>query len=504
MIPIDTRLARHNDLWRSLRQALLPAGIAFVVALTLYSVTAARTITARFGGTDGGELTAVVLSGGVAHPPGYPTYLLLARLALQIPWGEPAARLAQLSAVCGALAVAVTTLLVTAYAGRIAGLYAGLSLALCERLWSQAVIVEVYTLHLLCLTICTLLLWCWIATGRGWMLVLSANMLGLGLGVHLTLAALIPSGVAAWLVAPNRPRVTLGRALAALAALAAGLTVYALLPIWAAREAVPSWGDARTIGGFWRHVGAAEYRYLVGAVPWTQRLGRAGYVARDLLAQPGPAALIAAIGWGLPGGWRADRPLLVLSGGVALCSLLFAIGYGGADSSVYLLPWTWAWCVWAGLGVTAIWKEIGGESRRALRAGLVAILLLSLGWPLTTRYDELDLHADSSERERVRTLLNELAPDALLFTSADADTFGGWYLQRALGVRRDVLVIDTRLLRWPWYREQLIDSLAATNERSVCQSLQSTDRPRYRIDALGSVQALMGAAPFDPALCATE
>lgn len=479
-----------------------------MVTLALYSATAARTITTRFGGTDGGELTAVALSGGVAHPPGYPTYLLLARPALRIPWGEPAARLALFSAVCGALAVAATTLLVATYAssraaGWIAGLYAGLSLALCERLWSQAVIVEVYTLHLLCLTICALLLWRWVATGCSWMLVPAAYMLGLGLGVHLTLAALIPSGVAAWLVAPNRPRVTFGQALAALVALAAGLAVYALLPIWAAREAVPSWGGARTVGGFWRHVSAAEYRYLVGAVPWTQRLGRAGYAVRDLLMQPGPAALIAAIGWGLRVGWRVDRPLLALSGGVALCNLLFAIGYGGADSSVYLLPWTWAWCVWAGLGVAAIWSQIAGEHRRALRAGLAAILLLLLGWPLITRYERLDLHADSSERERVSAVLNELAPNALVFTSADADTFGAWYLQRALGVRRDVLVIDTRLLRWPWYREQLTASLV-TDQRSICQTLQNTVRPRYRIDEVGSVQAITGAAPFDPALCAAE
>lgn len=494
---------------RSLRQALLPAGIAAVVALVLYSATAARTITTRFGGTDGGELAAVALSGGVAHPPGYPTYLLLARLALWIPWGEPAARLALLSGLCSALAVGSTTLLVAVCsssraAGWSAGLYAGLSLALCERLWSQAVIVEVYALHLLCLTICALLLWCWIVTGRSWMLVLAAYMLGLGLGVHLTLAALLPAGIAAWLVAPNRPRATLGLALATLAALATGLAVYALLPIWAEREAVPSWGDARTIAGFWRHVGATEYRYLVGVVPWTQRLGRVGYAARDLLVQPGPVALLAAIGWGLPTAWRSDRPLLVLSAGVALCSLLFAIGYGGADSSVYLLPWTWAWCVWAGLGVAAIWSRISGAYRRVLRAGLVVILLLSLGWALAARYDRLDLHADSAERERINALLGQMAPDALLFTSADADTFGAWYLQRALAVRRDVLVIDTRLLRWSWYREQLVNPLDATNERSICQALQSTNRPRYRIADNVGVQMIAGEAPFDPALCSAE
>lgn len=484
------------------------------MALALYSATATRTITTRLGGTDGGELAAVALIGGVAHPPGYPSYMLLARLALRISWGEPGARLALLSAVCGALAVGATALLVAACsfdlrgASRIsnwsAGLYAGLILALSERLWSQAVIVEVYTLHLLCLTICALLLLGWIATRRGWMLVLAAYVLGLGLGVHLTLAALIPAGLAAWLIAPNRPRVPFPQALATTAALAAGLAVYGLLPIWAAREAVPSWGDPRTVGGFWRHVSAAEYRYLVGVVPWPQRLGRIGYAFRDLLVQPGPVGLIAALGWGLPSCWRWARPLLVLSGGMAISSLIFAIGYGGADSSVYLLPWTWAWCLWAGLGVAAIWTRTGGEHRRALRAGLAVLLLLSIAWILTTRYDRLDLHADSSERERMSGLLSQLAPDAILFTSADADTFGAWYLQNALAARRDALVIDTRLLRWFWYREQLVDPLAVATEQALCQTLQTTARPRYRIDGDGSLQVIAGDAPFDPAICAVE
>ena len=488
---------------------MLPASIAFLAALALYGATATRTITTRFGGTDGGELAAVALSGGVAHPPGYPTYLLLARLALWLPRDESAARLAVLSAVCGALAVGATTMLValcssSRRSGWVAGIFAGLSLALSERLWSQAVIVEVYTLHLLGLTICALLLWRWLTTGRSWLLVLAAYVLGLGLGVHLTLAALIPSAIAAWLSAPHRPRVTLRLALVTTAALAAGLAVYGLLPIWAAREAVPSWGDPQTVSGFWRHISAAEYRYLVGVVPWSQRLGRLGYTLRDLLAQPGPLALITALGWGLPVGWRTNRQLLVLSGGMALSSVIFAIGYGGADGTVYLLPWTWAWCVWAGLGLAALWTQISGRFERWLRAGVVASLLLSLGWTLATRYDRLDLHADRSERERVNSLLRQLPADAILFTSADADTFGVWYFQRALEARRDVLVIDTRLLRWLWYRQQLIDPLAAANQQALCQTLQTTARPRYQLKEDGSLQVITGAAPVDPAICAAE
>ena len=84
----------------------------FVVALMFYVAIATPSITMRHGGADGGELAVVALSGGVAHPPSYSTYLVLARLALHVPWGEPAARVAVLLAACRAVAAAATAALV--------------------------------------------------------------------------------------------------------------------------------------------------------------------------------------------------------------------------------------------------------------------------------------------------------------------------------------------------------------------------------------------------------
>ncbi len=491
----------------------MPAAVVGLLAFALYAVTAARTITVRYGGADGGELVATAISGGVAHPSGSPTYLLLARVALLIPWGEPAGRLAQLSALCGALAIGCTTLLVmhrrvamspdvTDRSGLIAGVYAGLTAMLCARVWSQAIIVEVYALHLFWLVLCTLLLSAWIATGRFGLLILTAYGLGLGLGTHLTLGALIPAGIVAWMVAPQRHNVTLRQVLLIVGALVAGLAVYGLLPIWAAREAVPSWGDTRSVDGFWRHVSGTEYRALVGVVPWSQRLARLSYAARDLLVQPGPIALGLSIGWGLPHAWRSDRPLLVLSGGVAAISLLFAIGYGGADSTVYLLPWTWAWCVWAGMGAESVWSYMTLRMPR-LAPLFGALLALGLLWPLATQYRAMDLHADIGERERVIAHVMSLPPDAILFTAADADTFGVWYVQRALAVRRDVVVIDTRLAHQSWYRAQLARLLQVADGVSLCQALQTSTRPRYRIDVEDRLVDLPVGVPIAESWCAS-
>ena len=69
---------------------------------------AARDLTWAFYSGDGGELITAVMTGGIPHPPGYPTYLLLGRLAALLPVTPIAYRFALLSAFCGAITAAMT------------------------------------------------------------------------------------------------------------------------------------------------------------------------------------------------------------------------------------------------------------------------------------------------------------------------------------------------------------------------------------------------------------
>lgn len=485
---MDTRYPPRLQRWRY-TAGLVPL-LSGALALALYWTTAAPTITTRHGGTDGAELAAVALSGGVPHPSGYPTYMLLARLLLRLPLGEPAWRLTLLSALSGALAVAATAaLLINASsehdrrAAVCAGLTAGGLLALSPRLWSQTIIPEVYALQLLWLVLCAQLVLWWLRGGQRWTLLLAGVIVGLGLGVHLTLAAVVPAALLAWWASPRRPRIALRWLPVVVAALLAGLAVYGLLPIWASRRAVPSWGQANTAVGLWAHVSGAEYAYLVGIVPWPQRLARLSFAARDLLTQPGLYGLALALGWGWPYGWQRQRPLLVFSAAVAGCSLLFALSYGGADGTVYLLPWTWTWSLWAGLGVQGLLAAELPLPRRVVAAGLIAGIVLACGWQLHTYGPRLNLRDDHSERERIVAGLRDLPPHTVLLTAADADTFGIWYVQQALRLRLDVLALDLRLAQQPWYQQQIRAALQTPGASDLCAALHASGRPLYRWQA---------------------
>jgi len=90
---------------------------------------------------------------GLAHPPGYPLYTLLGKLFSFMPWGNPAQKIAALSALCMALSALIwgqwclrltkrlllSTVVILAY-------------GLCFSNWSSAQLVEVYPLHTLLIT----------------------------------------------------------------------------------------------------------------------------------------------------------------------------------------------------------------------------------------------------------------------------------------------------------------------------------------------------------------
>src|SRR6267143_3570712 len=90
------------------RAELLCAGAVFVATLLLYSWTLAPTVTL----IDSGELIVVAHGLGVAHPPGFPLWVILAHLASLVPLGNVAVRVNSSSALLSAIASAMLTLVV--------------------------------------------------------------------------------------------------------------------------------------------------------------------------------------------------------------------------------------------------------------------------------------------------------------------------------------------------------------------------------------------------------
>lgn len=122
------------------------AAIIFLALLGMYLGTAAPAVLFE----DTGEFASGASVLGVAHPPGYPLYLLLGHLWARLPVSEPGFALACFSAAAAAAGCAVLFAACRALGlGRAAAVAAALAFGATRTLWAQAVIPEVYGLTVL-------------------------------------------------------------------------------------------------------------------------------------------------------------------------------------------------------------------------------------------------------------------------------------------------------------------------------------------------------------------
>ena len=117
----------------------------------------------------------------------------------------------------------------------------------------------------------------------------------------------------------------------------------------------------------------------------------------------------------------------------------------------------YAFAIWIGIGVMAIAHAIGKLNKNFAVAGLVATLI-TFPVPAILAIQNWDDH-DRSDRyfsvDSARNFLASCAPNAILFTGGDNDTFPLWYVQEVEGFRTDVRVIVLSYFDTDWYVDQM-------------------------------------------------
>ncbi len=122
-------------------------------------------------------------------------------------------------------------------------------------------------------------------------------------------------------------------------------------------------------------------------------------------------------------------------------ALSFSVLFMGVVAAgLYALSW--------GLGKSSLDGAVRAGALTLL-AAIVPFLMASEGW---------DDHSRARRRTGVdmaKNYLNSLAPNAVLFTNGDNDTFPLWYAQEVEGIRTDVRVCNLSLLNTDWYIDQM-------------------------------------------------
>lgn len=504
------------------RSGVVCGTTVFLLSLALYLWTLAPTVTP----VDSGELIVAAHALGVAHPPGFPLYVLLAHIASLLPVGSIALRVNLASALFAALAASALSLAVLEviksfgefpdgrpasksrkrkgpagteayidrqafWSGMAPALAAGLLLSCSRTLWAYATVTEVYTLNSFMIALIILFMLRWrrlalrvraetpIPDGAGkrdahfrW-LNAAAFSFGLALGVHHVTVGLALPAFAVLVLATEGPRFFAGRRLPVAAAFAlAGLCIYVYLPLAASRAPVMNWGNPRTLDRFFAHVTGWQYRVFFEARP--EQMGRQlgdflMRVAREFGPVWLPLALVLALA-GFACLYRRARAIFWFLLTAVAANLAYNVNYEIAeDKDAYYLPVFVALVMASAIGVRDLIERLSKRSRRRdwLRHAAAAALLIALPGISCAANFRFDNRRDCYiARDYAENIMSTVGPGGMLLT-LDWEVYSPMlYLREIEAFRRDAVVIDINQLRRSWYFDYLEQAYPGTMSKA--------------------------------------
>lgn len=415
------------------RRDWIQAALVAAIVFALYAATSPRTVAFE----DDGLFILAAYFLGVAHPPGYPLFVLIGKLFTFLPFGSVAYRVHLASGFFGGLTCGVLWLCVrTMLESRPAAYLAAFALGFSPVFWSQAIIAEVYTLNaFLFLTLTLLAL-------RGAPLPWLAFLFGLSLTDHWPLMGLAAPAFLA-LLWPRRAELL--RRLPLLAALGVlGLAPYVWMVVhsWSWLP-ISYYGPLQTLGELWHMVSRGGYettdRSLSAGL--LDRILFFEYLGSQVLMQFAViGTLIAAVGFAVQRRFLGTSVAIFLTIAFVMPTIvLLSLLHFDYDSvtthvyHVYPLPAYAVMAIWLALGFS--WLEQRYRLRPAQAAAACAVLLaavLAVGSRPNLLWDY------DWEARYAKTVLRMLPENAVLFVRGDVDMAPIGYLYLVEGWRPDI------------------------------------------------------------------
>jgi hypothetical protein len=426
----------------------LGARLAPLVVLALSLLVYLRTLLPDMAFDDWGELQTVPHVLGIAHPTGYPTYILVARLFELLPIGSVAFEANLFAAVCVAVALAAMTSTSLRLGVRPAiAVAAAVATGAIGTIWASAVVAEVNALHLAFIALLVDRSLAWADERRTRDLALGGLLIGLSLGNHLLTAFVAPFFVLFALWAGRRTLLERKRLILVPAAtMLAGVAVYLYIPIAASLDPPLPYNSPTTLDAFWFLVTGEQFRGQYDGLFTAANLGRlldglptlaTTAVSRATIVLP----ILGLAGLGVLVVRRTGFGLACV--GALLVGIDVWANYLRLEHYL-LVPW-----LLLGIGGTVALEAIarGLEVRLPRRgadvagpavavvAGVFAVALIAVNLPAA------DKSGDRSARAYVDALFGALPADAAILSFWGASS-PLWHAQLVLGERPDVLVVD--------------------------------------------------------------
>lgn len=469
---------------------ILTGLIAFLIYLT--------TIAPSVIEIDPGELATVQITLGIAHPTGYPLFTMLGYLFSLLPF--PFSKIFQmnlLAAVYCSAAVALFTYTAKLVldnlnqfqsekskkekSGKkskgkkevskttspqfelsetlkiISSIAGGLFLAFSKTFWFQSTSVEVYSLHLLLISIIILtLLKAYLfakqekALDKFW--IVFAIALALGFSNHMTTLWIITATAFLYFSQNKFSSRSIQQILFMLLVFFPVLIlIYLYLPIRASQSPLLNWGNPVDWERIIRHISGKQYQvWLFSSTEAASK--QFNYFINNLISEFSITLLI--IVFGLFASFTKARKFFVFNIIIFLTTVLLSINYDIHDIDSYFLLAYISLAFFAVFG-TVYFLLFAASKKINLSISVIGLALVLL----VQSYSNLKSVNQSDNyiyEDYTKNLINSLPHNSIIF-SYQWDYFisASYYFQMVEKFRDDVIIIDKELLRRSWYYKQL-------------------------------------------------
>lgn len=442
---------------------------------------------------DSGELAAVQATLGIAHPTGYPLFTIIGYLFSLIPL--PFSKIFQLNILaaiyCGA-AVGVFTYTIKYCLDNIsvfkkkksekelskkekkkikeqplvekqieipenikllAAVFGGVTLAFSRTFWFQSTSVEVYSLHLLLMTLILLSLfkayvksfqndklinWLWFAF-----------FLGLGFTNHLTTLMILP-GTAYLYFSRYKFNSASIKKLAIMISLfiVVLVAIYSYLPLRAAQNPILNWGNPIDWERIYRHITGRQYQ--VWLFTSFDSAGKQFSHFWSILPFEFFVGLFLAL-IGLFVSVFKSRTLGFFLLITFVFTLFYSINYDIHDIDSYFLLAFLMIAIFSAIGALKF-LEMKNIPKNYALTGLGVVLAVQLFF----NFREVNQNNVYTYEDYTKAVLNTVPENSIIF-SYQWDYFisASYYYQYVENHRKDVTIIDKELLRRSWYYNQI-------------------------------------------------
>jgi hypothetical protein len=362
---------------------------------------------------------------GTPHPTGFPTYIFLNHLFTKLfPFGSLAYKANLLSAIFSVLACLFLFLTLSKVFSvkNLAAFVTTLGFGLTYTLWSQSIVAEVYTLHLLFLTMVAYFFLMWRQTRKDFHFFMGCALYALSFGNHLSMILYLPAIVFIVWKTDRRTFTDIKKILWVLLFIVVSALQYSYFfwryysPDTAYIEmAVPD------LKQFLWHVTGAQYKTRIFAFSLSHVFSnRIPWFFSQILKEC--FVLIPAAIYGAFKLKNKTTHLFLLL--VFLGNAVYAVNYDINDIFVYLIPNYLIAAIYAGLGLDALLKIPTGK-KAVLFIG-IAFFIIPLALFLAN-HGKMHTFNSTHHAQKVGNILKIVKKDALIVSPDDFYSQFFWY-----------------------------------------------------------------------------